>query len=93
MAGYTPGLEGRLYDYFKSVAYREPDIPRELREATARLGSDAQMQIGQERGAFMAMLVKLMGARRNRRRSTARRIGKVQSRQCVSGSGGTDRQM
>lgn len=64
MAGYTLGLEGRLYDYYKSVAYREPDILRELREETARLGSDAQMQIGAEQGAFMAMLVKLMGVRR-----------------------------
>jgi len=60
----TLGLEGSLYTYYKSVAYREPDILRELREETARLGRDAQMQIGPEQGAFMAMLVKLMGARR-----------------------------
>jgi len=60
----TLGLEGKLYDYYKSVAYREPDILRELRDETARLGSDAQMQIGPEQGAFMAMLVRLMGARR-----------------------------
>jgi len=59
----TLGLEGGLYDYYKSVAYREPDILRELREETARLGKDAQMQIGPEQGAFMAMLVKLTGAR------------------------------
>ncbi|MGQ0485111.1 MAG: class I SAM-dependent methyltransferase [Hyphomicrobiales bacterium] len=64
MSTFTLGLEGRLYDYYKSVAYREPDILRELREETARLGRDAQMQIGAEQGAFMAMLVKLMGARR-----------------------------
>lgn len=64
MAGYTLGLEGRVYDYYKSIAFREPDILRELRAETARLGSDAQMQIGPEQGAFMAMLVKLTGARR-----------------------------
>ncbi len=64
MAGKTLGLEGALYDYYKSVAYRELDILRELREETARLGRQAQMQIGAEQGAFMAMLVKLMGARR-----------------------------
>ena len=60
----TLGLEGSLYNYYKSVAYREPDILRELREETARLGSDAEMQIGPEQGAFMAMLVRLMDARR-----------------------------
>ncbi len=64
MTRNTLGLEGRLYDYYKSVAYREPETLRELREETARLGRDAQMQIAAEQGAFMAMLVKLMGARR-----------------------------
>jgi predicted O-methyltransferase YrrM len=64
MSTFTLGLEGRLYEYYKSVAYREPETLRELREATARLGRDAQMQIAAEQGAFMAMLVKLMGARR-----------------------------
>jgi predicted O-methyltransferase YrrM len=64
MSTFTLGLQGRLYDYYKSVAYREPDILRELREETARLGRHAQMQIAAEQGAFMAMLVKLTGARR-----------------------------
>jgi predicted O-methyltransferase YrrM len=64
MSQFTLGLEGQLYDYYKSVAFREADILHELREETARLGGDAQMQIGAEQGAFMAMLVKLMDARR-----------------------------
>lgn len=64
MTGKTIGLEGRLYDYYAAHAYREPEILKELREETAKLGGLAQMQIGPEQGAFMAMLVKLMGAKR-----------------------------
>ena len=64
MTGKTIGLEGRLYDYYAAHAYREPEILKELRAETARLGGLAQMQIGPEQGAFMAMLVKLMGAKR-----------------------------
>lgn len=64
MTGKTIGLEGRLYDYYAAHAYREPEILKELRTETARLGGLAQMQIGPEQGAFMAMLVKLMGAKR-----------------------------
>ena len=64
MTGKTIGLEGRLYEYYAAYAYREPEVLKELRLETARLGSTAQMQIGPEQGAFMAMLVKLMGAKR-----------------------------
>ena len=64
MTGKTIGLEGRLYDYYAAHAYREPEILKELRLETAKLGGNARMQIGPEQGAFMAMLVKLMGAKR-----------------------------
>jgi predicted O-methyltransferase YrrM len=64
MTGKTIGLEGRLYEYYAAHAYREPEILKELRLETARLGSTAQMQIGPEQGAFMAMVVMLMGAKR-----------------------------
>ena len=64
MTGKTIGLEGRLYDYYAAHGYREPEILKELRAETARLGGLSQMQIGPEQGAFMAMLVKLMGAKR-----------------------------
>jgi predicted O-methyltransferase YrrM len=64
MTGKTIGLEGRLYDYYAAHAYREPEILKELRAETAKLGGLAQMQIGPEQGAFMAMLVKLMSAKR-----------------------------
>ena len=64
MTGKTIGLSGPLYDYYAAHAYREPEILAELRAETAKLGGTAEMQIGPEQGAFMALLVKLMGARR-----------------------------
>jgi predicted O-methyltransferase YrrM len=64
MAVKTLGLEGKLDDYYRSVAFREPAILKDLRAETAKLGGPSQMQIGPEQGAFMAMLVKLSGARR-----------------------------
>ena len=62
--GKTIGLTGALEDYYAAHACREVPVLVELRAETARLGSDAAMQIGPEQGAFMALLVKLMGARR-----------------------------
>ena len=64
MTGKTIGLSGALYDFYATHAYREPDILKELRAETAKLGGNAAMQIGPEQGAFMGLLVKLMGARR-----------------------------
>ena len=64
MTGKTIGLTGALYDYYAAHAYREPEILKELRLETAKLGGPAVMQIGPEQGAFMGLLVKLMGARR-----------------------------
>ncbi|MBI2719190.1 MAG: class I SAM-dependent methyltransferase [Rhizobiales bacterium] len=63
MTGKTIGITGRLEDYYRTRAYREPPVLAELRAETAKLGGTAQMQIGPEQGAFMALLVKLMGAR------------------------------
>lgn len=62
--GKTIGLSGRLESYYAGHAYREHPILKDLREETARLGGAAGMQIGPEQAAFMALLVKLMGARR-----------------------------
>lgn len=64
MAGKTIGLSGELESYYRAHAGREPAILAELRAETAKLGSSADMQIGPEQGAFMALLVKLMGARK-----------------------------
>lgn len=64
MANKTLGLEGAIYDYYKTVAFREADVLKELRAETARLGGPSTMQIGPEQGAFMGLLVQLTGARR-----------------------------
>ena len=56
-------LTDSLYDYLLSVSLREPDRLRRLREETAA-DPNARMQIAPEQGQFMALLVRLMGARR-----------------------------
>jgi len=62
--GKTIGLTGALEAYYAAHACREAPILAELRRETARLGGEAQMQIGPEQGAFMSLLVRLMGARK-----------------------------
>ena len=49
--------------YLSNVIDRETPLQKRLREETARL-PEAQMQIGPDQGAMMAMLVRLIGARR-----------------------------
>jgi predicted O-methyltransferase YrrM len=49
--------------YAFNVIARETPLQKRLREETARL-PEAQMQIGPDQGAFMALLVRLIGARR-----------------------------
>lgn len=56
-------LDEQLYPYYRSVAYDEAPVLAELRERTASL-SQSGMQISAEQGAFMAMLVRIMNARR-----------------------------
>jgi predicted O-methyltransferase YrrM len=56
-------LPERIARYIHEHAVREPEILRELRAATAPL-PQAGMQIGADQGQLMAMLVKLMGAKR-----------------------------
>jgi len=62
--GKTIGITGSLEAYYATHAYREPVILKELREETASLGGESAMQIGPEQGAFLSLIVKLMGARR-----------------------------
>jgi predicted O-methyltransferase YrrM len=52
-----------LVDYLREVGLREHPVLAELRADTARLPM-ARMQIAPEQGAFMALLVRLTGARR-----------------------------
>jgi predicted O-methyltransferase YrrM len=56
-------LNDELLTYLSSVSVREPDILARLREETSKLEM-ARMQIGPEQGQFMALLLKLMGAKR-----------------------------
>jgi predicted O-methyltransferase YrrM len=63
MSNTTIGLSDELHAYVLDVGVREPDVLRRLREETEALPQH-DMQIAPEQGAFMAMLVGLMGARR-----------------------------
>ncbi len=63
MATRTLELSDKLYQYMLAASLREPDILRRLREETARHPS-SDMQIAPEQGQFMAMLVRLIGARK-----------------------------
>ncbi len=56
-------LTDSLYDYMNSVSLREAPALRALREETAAL-TQSRMQISPEQGQFMALLVRLTGARR-----------------------------
>ncbi len=57
----TP-MTDRLYEYVLSVGVREPDGFRALREETARL-PECEWQIAPEQGPFLALLVRLTGAK------------------------------
>ncbi len=52
-----------LYDYMLSVSLRDHAVLRALREETAK-DPNAIMQIPPEQGQFMALLVKMLGARK-----------------------------
>ncbi len=57
------GLPEPVYRYLLANSVRDTPLLRELREITATLPM-ARMQISPEQGQFMALLVKLIGARR-----------------------------
>ena len=56
-------LTDSLYEYLLSVSLREPELLLRLREETAAL-PNARMQISPEQGQFMALLARLLGAKR-----------------------------
>jgi len=57
-------LTDEVADYLRSVAVREPDVLARLREETQSGVRAAIMQITPEQGAFMAMLVRMIGAKK-----------------------------
>lgn len=63
MSNRTLSLSPPLYDYLLSVSLRESEVLRRLREETAEHPM-ARMQIAPEQGQFMALLVRLLDARR-----------------------------
>jgi predicted O-methyltransferase YrrM len=63
MANKTMGISDDLAAYVVEVGTREPDVLARLREETAAIPQH-NMQIAPEQGAFLALLVELIGARR-----------------------------
>ena len=63
MAERTQLLTRDVYDYVLKCSSREPEVLAELRAATAHLPNSV-MQIGADQGQLMALLVRLIGARR-----------------------------
>jgi predicted O-methyltransferase YrrM len=63
MSGRTLPLSDALLAYVARSSAREHPVLAELHAATASM-PHAQMQIGADQGALMALLVKLLGARR-----------------------------
>jgi predicted O-methyltransferase YrrM len=62
MSNASIGLSQELHAYLVKVGVREPHVLRKLRERTAAIPEHG-MQIAPEQGAFMSLLVKVMGAR------------------------------
>jgi predicted O-methyltransferase YrrM len=63
MSNRTINLDDKLYEYILAHSLREHPAQAALRAVTRR-HPHAGMQVSAEQGQFMAMLVKLMGARR-----------------------------
>jgi predicted O-methyltransferase YrrM len=63
VTGTTTGLDPRIGSWIRDHSLREPPVLARLRELTAGL-LDASMQIAPEQGQLMALLVRLIGARR-----------------------------
>ena len=63
MANQTHTLTDELYQYLLDMSLREPEVLQRLREETAA-HPHAAMQIAPEQGQFMALLIRLMGARK-----------------------------
>jgi predicted O-methyltransferase YrrM len=63
MNNKTLGLDKSLYDYLLSVSLREPEVLTQLRQETAQQPM-AVMQVAPDQGQFLALLVKLIGAKK-----------------------------
>jgi predicted O-methyltransferase YrrM len=63
MSDITLRLTPKLYAYLQNNSLREPEVLQKLREQTHKM-SMSQMQISPEQGQFMALLIKLMQAKK-----------------------------
>ncbi len=63
MSRNSINLTDEVYDYLKSVSLRDDPTLQQLREETAT-HKWAMMQISPEQGQFMALLIKILGAKR-----------------------------
>src|SRR5688572_9075994 len=63
MSNASIGLDERLHAYLVEVGVREHEVLRRLREETASL-PESRMQVAPEEGAFLALLVRILGARK-----------------------------
>lgn|SRR5436190_14803079 len=59
----TDLIKPKVYEYAVRASSREPEVLARLRDATASV-PHSEMQIGADQGQLMALLVKLIGARR-----------------------------
>lgn len=64
MSARTLSLTDDLYDYILSVSLRESSVLRELRAYNAEDDATRRMQTAPEQAQFLALLVKMTGARR-----------------------------
>ncbi len=62
MSNRTLCVTNEIYEYMLAISLREPELLGRLRAETAT-DEKAQMQIAPEQGQFMAMLIKLLGAK------------------------------
>ena len=63
MANASIGLDDKLHAYLLEVGVREHEVLRHLRDETAAI-PESRMQVAPEEGAFLALLVRTLGARR-----------------------------
>jgi predicted O-methyltransferase YrrM len=63
MGKQSLGLDHQLYEYLLSVSLREEEVLAKLRQETSRHAANI-MQISPDQGQFMALLVKLLGAKK-----------------------------
>src|SRR5262249_379653 len=63
MSRHSIQVSQKLEDYIRTVSLREPEVLTRLRAETGKMQWGG-MQISPEQGQFMALLVRLIGARR-----------------------------